>query len=223
MEGEAPRAIRVTLQWWAQSVDTSRVDSAGDGGPPRGQRRIGSSFPEVLAAARVGAAWAFAAMFESLAVSVTGYLRSQGATDPDGLANDVFLRAFTRLEGFDGNEESFRSWVLTIAHHRLIDDRRQVSRRPVSAYLSPEQAVGPADRHDHDELAGIEADWVREQLATLAPDQRDVLLLRILGDLTVEQVARAVGKSVGAVKALQRRGLTTLRKKMSEERTPHGL
>ncbi len=170
----------------------------------------------------MGAPWAFTVLFESLAGSVTGYLRSQGAADPDGLANDVFLRAFTHLDGFDGNEESFRSWVLTVAHHRLIDDRRQVSRRPVSAYLSPEQAVGQADRHDH-ELAGIEYRWVREQLAMLAPDQRDVLLLRILGDLTVEQVARALGKSVGAVKALQRRGLTTLRKKMSEERTPHGL
>ncbi len=190
---------------------------------PHGTGRIGSSFPEVLAAARVGAAWAFTVLFESLAGSVVGYLRSQGTGDPEGLANDVFLRAFTHLEGFEGNEASFRSWVLTIAHHRLIDDRRQESRRPVSAYLSPEQAVGLPDRHDHDELAGIEDAWVREQLALLAPDQRDVLLLRILGDLTVEQVARAVGKSRGAVKALQRRGLTTLRKKMSEERTPNGL
>ena len=39
------------------------------------------------------------------------------------------------------------------------------------------------------------------------PDQRSVLLLRILGDMTVEEVARAVGKRPGAVKALQRRGL----------------
>ncbi|MGK2957481.1 MAG: RNA polymerase sigma factor [Acidimicrobiales bacterium] len=198
------------------------MDNGADERLPRGGGRIGESFPEVLAAARVGAAWAFACLFESLASTVTGYLKAQGATDADGLANDVFFRAFTRLDGFDGNEESFRSWVLTIAHHRLIDERRHISRRPVSEYLSPERAEGLSDASDSDELVGMEEASVRERLATLVSDQRDVLLLRILGDLTVEQVAHAVGKSVGAVKALQRRGLKTLRKKMSEERTPHG-
>ena len=44
-------------------------------------------------------------------------------------------------------------------------------------------------------------------LDDLPPDQRAVLLLRILGDMTIEEIARAVGKRPGAVKALQRRGL----------------
>jgi hypothetical protein len=54
----------------------------------------------------------------------------------------------------------------------------------------------------------------REQLA---PDQRDVLLLRVLGELTVEEVAGVIGKSPGAVKALQRRGLAAIKLTLAKE------
>ncbi len=57
------------------------------------------------------------------------------------------------------------------------------------------------------DLDRLGKEWVRSVLDRLAPDQRDVLLLRVLGDLTVEQVAETLGKSVGAVKQLQRRGV----------------
>ena len=56
--------------------------------------------------------------------------------------------------------------------------------------------------------------------ARLAPDQRDVLLLRIVADLTVDDVAAVVGKSRGAVKALQRRGFQALRKILEQEGVP---
>lgn len=51
---------------------------------------------------------------------------------------------------------------------------------------------------------------VRAAIDELPPDQRSVVLLRIIGDLTIEEIARAVGKRPGAVKALQRRGLRRL-------------
>lgn len=54
-------------------------------------------------------------------------------------------------------------------------------------------------------------------LETLSPDQRDVLLLRIIGDLTIDQVAVVLGKSPGAVKALQHRGLAHLRRVVEAE------
>jgi RNA polymerase sigma-70 factor (ECF subfamily) len=61
---------------------------------------------------------------------------------------------------------------------------------------------------------------VHELLAELTPDQRDVLLLRVVADLTVEQVAEVVGKPAGAVKALQRRGLAALRRLVEAEGVP---
>ena len=64
-------------------------------------------------------------------------------------------------------------------------------------------------------LARISADQVHRVLAALSPDQRAVLLLRVLGDLSVDEVARALGKRSGAVKALQRRGLAAVRREMA--------
>jgi RNA polymerase sigma-70 factor (ECF subfamily) len=61
---------------------------------------------------------------------------------------------------------------------------------------------------------------VRALCDRLAPGQRDVLLLRVLGDLTVDQVAGIIGKSRGAVKALQRRGYTTIARLLEREGVP---
>jgi RNA polymerase sigma-70 factor (ECF subfamily) len=66
-------------------------------------------------------------------------------------------------------------------------------------------------------LANVGALRVREVIDSLVPDQRQVLLLRILGGLTVGEVAAALGKSPGAVKALQRRGLAAIERQLAEE------
>ena len=82
---------------------------------------------------------------------------------------------------------------------------------------APPLASGDAERSALDRVG---ATWVDEALATLAPDQRDVLLLRVVADLTVEQVADALGKRPGAVKALQRRGVAALRRTLPAEAYP---
>jgi RNA polymerase sigma-70 factor (ECF subfamily) len=69
---------------------------------------------------------------------------------------------------------------------------------------------------EDDALVGFGTDNVHRLCAELPDDQRSVLLLRILADLTVEQVAQAMGRSVGATKALQRRGLRTLRGRLEK-------
>lgn len=185
-----------------------------------GSDQPGVAFDDVLEAARAGAAWAFEGLFVALGPPVAAYLRSQGADDPDGVANDVFLRAFTGLERFTGDEAGFRSWVFTIAHHRLIDERRARTRRPV--VVEDEVADGPAPGGSAEDgaLRRLGDGRVVVLLATLAPDQRDVLLLRIVADLTVDQVAVAVGKRPGAVKALQRRGLQALRRELERSGVP---
>lgn len=180
---------------------------------PRRPLHLGVAFADVLAASRADAPWAHRRLFESFSGPVAGYLRRQGAEDPDGLANDVFLRVFTNLARFEGDEPRFRSWLFTIAHHCLIDDRRRRSRRPVIA-----DDVVPEDRASEGADAGalrrLGEARVRELLDGLSADQRDVLLLRIVADLTVDQVADAVGKRPGAVKQLQRRGLAALRRRL---------
>ena len=183
---------------------------------------VGPPFDDVLAAARTGAAWAFEVLYRDLAPAVTGYLRLHGAVEPDDLASETFIGVFTGLSGFSGDEGALRAWVFTIAHRRLVDDWRRRSRRIQvvdDADLLAEQFGGDVE---DDVLVRVSAETVQELCGGLPTDQRAVLLLRILADLTVEQVAQVMGRSEGSVKALQRRGLRTLRDRIeaASERTP---
>jgi RNA polymerase sigma-70 factor (ECF subfamily) len=179
--------------------------------------QIDVSFDEVIEAAREGAEWAWVAIIKSLIVQVTGFLAGRGASDPEGMANEVFLHVARGIHGFAGNEKSFRSWVFTIAYRRLLDERRAAARRP-NALPMPhtrlEQVGGNVEEEAIERLvtAEIERAFVR-----LTEDQRDVIYLRVIGGLTVEETAGVLEKSIGAVKAAQRRALTALRKMVEED------
>lgn len=172
---------------------------------------MGEAFEPVLAAARAGEAWAFRRLFGWLGRPVAGYLRGAGVEDPDDLANEVFLRVFGAVDRFEGGEDRFRSWVFSIAHNLVIDERRRRARRPVTAPLesAAEPSVAGAEEAV---LVALGDERVRGLLAGLAPDQRDVVLLRIVADLSIEDTAQALGKTPGAVKALQHRAMATLRR-----------
>lgn len=185
---------------------------------------IGPGFDHVLCAAQTGAGWAFTRLYDSLAPAVVGYLRAQGLSEPEDVGSEVFLSVFCGLSSFTGNEERFRSWVFTIAYRRLVDHRRANGRRPAPERLDeagprPDLPSGRVATDD-DALARLGTERVRRVLAQLAPEQADVLALRVIADLTVDQVALALGKSPGAVKALQRRALANLRRRLPSEGVP---
>jgi RNA polymerase sigma factor (sigma-70 family) len=179
-----------------------------------------SEFAGVLEAAREGAEWAWSRLYHDLSGPVLGYLRTRGAAEPEDLLGEVFVQVARNAAAFEGDYGAFRSWVFTVAHHRIVDERRYRARRPVDPGEIPDTTCGPADT-ETEALAGLATEQVVTMLATLTPEQRDVLLLRIVGDLSVEEVARIVGRRPGAVKALQRRGLDSLRRTLTPV-TPAG-
>ena len=196
------------------------IDSSVRGEGGRVPDQVGEPFESVLAAAQAGARWAAGRLWASLAPAVVGYLRAQGAAEPEDLTSEVFIGVFRSLGTFSGSEEQFRSWVFTIAHRRLTDERRRVGRRPPPAWGLDAEEGPPAASAEHDALRRLSVERVRVLCDRLVPDQRDVLLLRLVGGLTVDEVAAALGKSEGAVKALQRRGLVALRKISDREGVP---
>src|SRR6476660_9376466 len=83
---------------------------------------------------------------------VVAYLRGQGAADAEDLASEVFVGVLRNLDSFEGDEAAFRSWLLVIAHRRLLDERRRRGRKPADA-------VQPHHLHavpDHSRLADVE-------------------------------------------------------------------
>ena len=83
----------------------------------------------MFAAAQLGAEWAWTALYRDLVPSVRGYVRARGAAEPDDVVGEVFLQVVRDLGRFDGGEREFRTWLFTIAHHRLLDARRRAVRR----------------------------------------------------------------------------------------------
>jgi len=177
-------------------------------------------FDEVLARARVGSAEAFTSLYEDLVRPVAAYLRARGVREVEDVTSDVFLAVFTGIGGFVGEQPKFRSWVFTIAHRRVVDGWRRGGRTPLHVPYEPEDDARTASSAESDALDVLGDERVHELLAGLSEDQRDVLVLRIVGDLTVDQVSEVVGKQPGAVKALQRRGLATLRRTLTVEGVP---
>ncbi len=180
-------------------------------------------FARTLAGARAGEATAWESLYHDIAPVLIGYLRAQHLPDADDVAGEVLLEVVRGIDRFNGGAEQFRSWVLAIAHHRLIDARRRAARRPAEPTATEELDTPPArDDPEADALAAVGLGDLEPALATLTEDQRTVLLLRVIGDLSIAQVARITGRRSGAVKQLQRRATTALREALErhEPRPP---
>lgn len=149
-----------------------------------------------------------AEVYAALAPAVLGYLRAQRAAEPDDLLGEIFLQVVRDLPRFRGDDDARRRWVFTIAHHRLVDSRRHTGRRPAldGAPLPELRSPPPPDPPDPDLLRA---------LADLTDDQREVVALRFVADLSIDAVATLTGRSPGAVKSLQHRALATLAGRLS--------
>jgi RNA polymerase sigma-70 factor (ECF subfamily) len=162
-----------------------------------------------VAAARAGDTAAFGWIWSALSPRVSGYLRARGVSSVDDVTSEVFLAAFTSLVRFTGNAADFRSWLFTIAHHKSVDDRRRRTDDDEYTAESDPRASASAEAAA---LDGIVDHDVRALLAALTDEQREVLLLRTLADMSIEDVASATGRTPGAVKQLYHRAVAATRR-----------
>lgn len=169
-------------------------------------------------AAKDGAEWAWESIYKDFAGPVTGYLRNRGASDPDDLSSEVFFQVARDIHRFEGDETSFRSWLFVIAHRRLVDDRRARSRRLDTVDEDARSIETEGGDVEDEVMQQLALTRVEDMLQQLTEDQRNVLALRIIGDLTLEQTAEVMSKRVGAIKALQRRALQAIKRQLEEGR-----
>jgi len=185
-----------------------------------GDMTLKEYFASTLAAARAGAAWAWESIYHDLAGPVGGYLRGAGAPDVEDLVSETFLNVAKDIHRFTGDEDAFRSWVFTIAHRRMQDAWRAKGRQvPVA---DADDAQARAERKwlgnvEHEAMTSMSMIEVHALIDHLTDAQRQVLLLRVVGDLSVAQAAEILDTSQGAVRALQNRALRDLRKEISDD------
>jgi RNA polymerase sigma-70 factor, ECF subfamily len=172
---------------------------------------------EPAAVTRVYTAYA-PALFRFFMASVGNRQEAQDLT------GGVFVSAIEGLPGFRGPVEALGGWLFRIARHDLYDFRRKQARSPGTTPLEDalDEAAIAAGVEDPEELAleRLEGSRVMAAVQQLSPDQREVLLLRMAAGLTAPEVAAVLGKTTGAVKALQHRGLQSLARLLGL-RSPH--
>jgi len=174
----------------------------------------------VLAAAQTGAGWGSTSLWVQYSPAIAAFLRARGAREPEDLTSEVFISVFDRLPSFQGDEAQFRSFLFSVAYRRLVDEFRTRARRGEHEQWDADTDTRSTPSAEHDAIDRVGDRETLSLLDSLPPDQRDVMVLRIVSDLTVEQVAEVLGKRPGAIKALQRRALERLRKKIAPTRTP---
>lgn len=174
-------------------------------------------FGGVLAAARAGATWALAALYREFQPAILRYLRAQAPSHAEDLAAEVWLDAAAGLGRFDGDEAGFRRWLFTIAHRRLVDQRRRDARhRSLIGALERSGRPNPMDS-EAELLAASGTEAALALIAGLPRDQAEVVLLRVVGGLDANEVAAIVGKTPGAVRVLQHRALKRLAGQLVDE------
>lgn len=173
---------------------------------------------EIIAAARRGDERAWDVIYEHLHRPVFGFLRLRGADDPENLLGETFFRLARGISRFRGDLSGLKAYAMTIAANLVRDQVRRSAARPTLNLAEPAEietlraahrAHQPAPEDQVIEATGL-AD-VERLLGTLTDDQRDVVYLRFVADLSVKETARTLSRSQGAVKQLQHRALNALR------------
>jgi RNA polymerase sigma-70 factor (ECF subfamily) len=172
---------------------------------------LGQEFPSVFAAARGGDEVAFARLWRDAHPPLVRYLRVMGVASPEDVGSEVWLAVVRRLGSFGGDEARFRGWLFTIARRRAIDSRRRVARSPMQAVPEP-QVYERAGRDYTAERAldRLATERALALIASLPPDQAEVIVLRVVAGLGAKEVAEILGKSPGAVRVAAHRGLRRL-------------
>ncbi len=131
----------------------------------------------------------------------------------EDLTEEVFYKAWKAIKSCKGREHTFSAWLNRIAHNHVIDGfrsgRNRLSIEMVTLAEVKDPSLEVEGKLDREELLKI--------ITWLPKNQQQVIILKFLEGLDNQEIGQVMGKSQGAVRVLQMRGLATLRQTMSRE------
>lgn len=155
---------------------------------------------------------AFAQLYEEHFDRIYRYLAFKigNGMEAEDMTQQVFLNALRSISSFKWKGVSFSAWLFRIAHNQAVDYLRKKAKR-IAVPLN-ESLVSSDDDPQQLTEQHMEGERLMSATQKLTPAQREVISLRFAGGLSVAEVAKATGKSEGAVKALQHSAIVALRK-----------
>lgn len=149
-------------------------------------------------------------LFVRYADDVLGYVRSfvHDHHEAEDITQNVFAKLMTAIRKYEERDVPFAAWILRVARNAALDQMRV--RRPL-----PCDEVRTTD-HGLDQLDFERNRALREALASLPDDQREVLVLRHVAGLSPTEIGELVGKTESSVHGLHHRGRRTLQETLVE-------
>jgi RNA polymerase sigma factor (sigma-70 family) len=146
-------------------------------------------------------------------------------TAQEALAQEVMQDAFLALwrapEAFDPSRGAFRSFFLSLVHHRAVDvvrrEERLRTRTERASNLEPVRGEDVADEVVEGAYLSVRRKQVREALTTLPPEQRQVVELAYFGGYTQSRIAEELGIPIGTVKTRTFAAMRKLRRALAGE------
>ena len=196
----------------SEAVTSSRADPFESWRDPWDQE-----FETVFLAARDGQGWALSELYRSLFPRILQYLEAVEPAEAEDIACDTWLDVVEGLERFQGDEAGLRALSFTVARRRLQDLRRRRALGRAGTSGSRSQAW-PANGHEEAVVSGDGTDPAIGLItSSLTPEEADVVLLRVIGDLDVDAVAGIVGSGPSNVRLLQHRAVRRLARVLETE------
>jgi RNA polymerase sigma-70 factor (ECF subfamily) len=136
------------------------------------------------------------------------YARVRVVDVAEDLTAQVFLKAVEGIPAYQDRGKPFLGWLYRIAFARVVDYYREQERRVEVDLVEDIESSAP----DPEEIVTTAGDWKTAValMSQLTDDQQDVLILRFIGEMPLADVAEILGKTIGAIKSLQHRGLASL-------------
>lgn len=187
---------------------TSSEDS-----PEERERLIG-----LVELARQGDAEAFGMLYDHYQSSVYRFLyyRTRSSVIAEDLTSETFFRALRNIASFRWQGKDFGAWLMTIARN-LATDHYKAGRTRLE--LTTEDMGQHDDATEGPENAVLQTltnEILLDALTKLPNEQRDCLVMRFLQGMSIAETAASLGRSDGAIKQLQLRGVRNLAKLMPE-------
>ncbi|MCD4671551.1 MAG: RNA polymerase sigma factor [Anaerolineaceae bacterium] len=172
---------------------------------------------DLIQRAQKGDSTAFAELYDRYQPPVYRYIRYRvhNVEDVDDLTSDVFVRLVEQIDRFSWRGRPILAWLYTIARNLIIDYYRREERVKFSP-IDEQLAANTISPEEYTNQA-LSVQSIIGGLQQLTEDQQTVIIFKFVEGYSNAQVARFLGKPIGAVKSLQHRGLAALHRALDSE------
>jgi RNA polymerase sigma-70 factor, ECF subfamily len=175
-------------------------------------RNMSKDEVRLIQRAKQGDPTAFAELYDRHQPAIYRYIFYQvsDAATAEDLTSEVFVRLVEKIDHFTYRGRPLRAWLYTIARNLVTDYHRRAGRFP--SFSLDERLMADIDTPEETAEQRAAQRRLAAAIARLTEDQRQVILLKFIQGLDNKTAAQVLNKSIGAVKALQHRGLAALRR-----------